>query len=70
MTNPLAEAILAAPMRIIALEPILIGIPLRQPVSGVHGATTLQRSVLVPVTTDTGLGATIDADALKRYRIR
>ena len=41
-------------MLIAALEPMLVGVPLREPVSGVHGVTTIQQSVLVRVTTDTG----------------
>jgi L-alanine-DL-glutamate epimerase-like enolase superfamily enzyme len=41
-------------MLIAALEPMLVGVPLREPVSGVHGVTTSQQSVLVRVTTDTG----------------
>jgi L-Ala-D/L-Glu epimerase len=41
-------------VRITALEPILVGVPLRAPVSGVHGVTTLQQSVLVRVATDAG----------------
>jgi L-alanine-DL-glutamate epimerase-like enolase superfamily enzyme len=41
-------------MLITTLEPVLVGVPLREPVSGVHGVTTIQQSVLVRVTTDTG----------------
>src|SRR5262245_14786969 len=41
-------------MRITAIEPVLVDVPLREPVSGVHGVTAVQRSVLVRVTTDTG----------------
>jgi L-alanine-DL-glutamate epimerase-like enolase superfamily enzyme len=41
-------------MLIAALEPMLVGVPLREPVSGVHGVTTIQQSVLVRVTTDAG----------------
>jgi L-Ala-D/L-Glu epimerase len=41
-------------MLITALEPILVAIPLREPVSGVHGVTTIQQSVLVRVMTDAG----------------
>jgi muconate cycloisomerase len=42
-------------MRIIAIEPILVDVPLRTPVQGVHGTTTVQRSVLVRVTSDAGI---------------
>jgi muconate cycloisomerase len=41
-------------MTIIAVEPILVDVPLREPVSGVHGVTSVQRSLLVRVTTDAG----------------
>jgi L-alanine-DL-glutamate epimerase-like enolase superfamily enzyme len=41
-------------MLITTLEPVLVGVPLREPVSGVHGVTTIQQSVLVRVATDTG----------------
>ena len=45
---------LASAMRIIALEPILVDVPLREPVHGVHGTTSVQRSVLVRIETETG----------------
>src|SRR5215470_5032004 len=41
-------------MKITTLEPILVNVPLRAPVSGVHGVTTIQQSVLVRVATDAG----------------
>src|SRR6266446_3779237 len=41
-------------MRIVSLEPILVDVPLADPVHGVHGVTTVQRSVLVRVTSDDG----------------
>jgi L-alanine-DL-glutamate epimerase-like enolase superfamily enzyme len=41
-------------MKITAVEPILVDVPLREPVSGVHGVTSVQRSLLVRVTTDAG----------------
>jgi L-alanine-DL-glutamate epimerase-like enolase superfamily enzyme len=41
-------------MRIATVEPILVDVPLREPVHGVHGTTAVQRSVLVRVETDTG----------------
>jgi muconate cycloisomerase len=41
-------------MRIMAVDPMLVDVPLRDPVKGVHGTVTVQRSVLVHVTTDTG----------------
>jgi L-Ala-D/L-Glu epimerase len=42
-------------MRILGIEPILVDVPLREPVHGVHGITAVQRSVLVRVTTYGGL---------------
>ena len=39
-------------MRIVGIEPILVDVPLREPVHGVHGVTAVQRSVLVRVTSD------------------
>ena len=41
-------------MRITTVEPMLVDVPLRAPVHGVHGVAALQRSVLVRVTTDAG----------------
>src|SRR5262245_65877634 len=39
-------------MRILSLTPMLVDVPLRSAVQGVHGTTAVQRSVLVRVTTD------------------
>jgi muconate cycloisomerase len=48
---------LGAPMHAITtVEPMLVDVPLRQPVRGVHGITAVQRSVLVRVTADGGEG--------------
>ena len=41
-------------MKINRLEAILVEVPLHQPVTGVHGRTTLQRSVLAHVVADDG----------------
>ena len=41
-------------VRIAAVEPILVDVPLRTPVHGVHGVAAVQRSVLVRVATDAG----------------
>ena len=41
-------------MRITAIEPFLIDVPLRSPVMGVHGRTSVQRSALVRVTSGDG----------------
>jgi L-Ala-D/L-Glu epimerase len=40
--------------RITAVEPILVDVPLRTPVHGVHGIASIQRSVLVRVAADGG----------------
>src|SRR5439155_19370674 len=42
-------------MRIVAIEPVLVDVPLASPVRGVHGTTSVQRSVLARVTTDEGV---------------
>src|SRR5690242_19640650 len=39
-------------MRIVEIEPILVDVPLKAPVRGVHGVTAAQRSVLVRLTAD------------------
>jgi L-alanine-DL-glutamate epimerase-like enolase superfamily enzyme len=41
-------------VKITGVEPILVDVPLREPVRGVHGVTTVQRSLLVRVTSDAG----------------
>src|SRR5262249_1465923 len=43
-------------MRIASVTPMLVDVPLRSAVHGVHGTTAVQRSVLVRVITDGGLG--------------
>jgi len=42
-------------MRIALIEAILVDVPLRTPVIGVHGTTAVQRSALVRVATDAGV---------------
>lgn len=54
-------------MRIAAIEPILVAVPLRSPASGVHGTTAVQRSVLVRVTTDAGHEGWGDVDPTPGY---
>jgi L-alanine-DL-glutamate epimerase-like enolase superfamily enzyme len=39
-------------MRIVAVEPMIVEVPMRAPVKGVHGVTRVQRSVLVRIATD------------------
>jgi len=54
-------------MRVTTVEPILVGVPLRAPVSGVHGVTTLQQSVLVRVTAGAGHEGWGNADPTPGY---
>ncbi|MGH7390890.1 MAG: mandelate racemase/muconate lactonizing enzyme family protein [Candidatus Rokuibacteriota bacterium] len=54
-------------MKIGAVEPILVDVPLREPVHGVHGPTAVQRSVLVRVTTDAGAEGWGDVDPTPGY---
>ncbi|HWN91843.1 MAG TPA: hypothetical protein VNQ15_10540, partial [Verrucomicrobiae bacterium] len=42
-------------MRVVTITPILVEVPLKRAVQGVHGTTAVQRSVLVRVTTDEGV---------------
>jgi muconate cycloisomerase len=42
-------------MRIAGIESLLVDVPLREPVKGVHGTVSVQRSALVRLTVDTGL---------------
>lgn len=54
-------------MKITAIEPMLVNVPLREPVRGVHGVTALQESVLVRVTTDAGLEGWGNVDPTPGY---
>jgi L-Ala-D/L-Glu epimerase len=54
-------------MRIAGIEPILVDVPLREPVHGVHGVTTVQRSVLVRVVGDDGLEGWGNVDPTPGY---
>ena len=54
-------------MRITAIEPILIDVPLRTPVHGVHGIAAVQRSVLVRVATDAGVEGWGNVDPTPGY---
>ena len=42
------------PIHIMSVEPVLVAVPLRTPVDGVHGRTSVQRSVLARVTASDG----------------
>lgn len=53
--------------RIVSIEPILVEVPLREPVHGVHGVTAVQRSVLVRVTSDEGIEGWGNVDPTPGY---
>ena len=54
-------------MRVETVEPIVVEVPLAAPVHGVHGVTAVQRSVLVRLTTDTGLEGWGNVDPTPGY---
>ncbi len=54
-------------MRIVAVEPCIVEVPLRRPVRGVHGVTAVQRSVLVRVVTGAGLEGWGNVDPTPGY---
>jgi muconate cycloisomerase len=54
-------------MRIVGIEPILVDVPLREPVHGVHGVTSVQRSVLVRVASDDGVDGWGNVDPTPGY---
>jgi len=54
-------------MHIVDIEPILLDVPLREPVHGVHGITSVQRSVLVRVTSDEGIEGWGNVDPTPGY---
>ena len=66
LTTLSADAMLAL-VRITAVEPILVDVPLRAPVHGVHGIAAVQRSVLVRVATDGGLEGWGNVDPTPGY---
>ena len=56
-------------MKILSVEPIVVDIPMRQPVSGVHGVAAVQRSVLVRVATDEGVEGWGNVDPTPGYSL-
>lgn len=56
-------------MRIVSVEPIVVDVPMRQPVKGVHGTTAVQRSVLVRVVADSGGEGWGDVDPTPGYTL-
>src|SRR2546425_2392976 len=69
-TRPRASAMLSPQtMRIAAIDPLVVHVPLRAPVQGVHGETTVQQSVLVRVTEADGLEGWGDVDPTPGYSL-
>jgi muconate cycloisomerase len=66
LTAGRAGRILSA-MRIAGIEPILVDVPLREPVHGVHGVTAVQRSVLVRAGSDEGIEGWGNVDPTPGY---
>jgi muconate cycloisomerase len=56
-------------MPIATIEAVLVDIPMKGAVSGVHGTTTVQRSVLVRVATDDGAEGWGDVDPTPGYSL-
>src|SRR5881398_2421587 len=56
-------------MRIVTIEPVLVDVPLATPVRGVHGTTSVQRSVLARVTTDEGVEGWGNVDPTPGYSL-
>jgi len=54
-------------MRIAAIEPVVVAVPLTRPVQGVHGPTAVQRSVLVRVAADDGVEGWGNVDPTPGY---
>jgi muconate cycloisomerase len=56
-------------MKIVAVEPYIVEVPLRQPARGVHGVTAVQRSVLVRVAAGDGVDGWGDVDPTPGYSL-
>src|ERR1700704_6578896 len=56
-------------MRIVGIESMIVEVPLKKPVTGVHGVTTVQKSVLVRVTGDDGVEGWGDVDPTPGYTL-
>lgn len=54
-------------MRITEIESILVDVPLREPVKGVHGVTAVQRSVIVHARSDDGVDGWGNVDPTPGY---
>jgi len=56
-------------MRIVAVEPLIVEVPMHEPVKGVHGITRSQYSVLVRITTDAGIEGWGNVDPSPGYTL-
>ena len=56
-------------MRIVGIESMIVEVPLKEPVTGVHGVTTVQKSVLVRVTSDDGVEGWGNVDPTPGYTL-
>jgi len=56
-------------MRIVGIESMIVEVPLREPVTGVHGVTAVQQSVLVRVWSDDGVEGWGDVDPTPGYTL-
>jgi L-Ala-D/L-Glu epimerase len=65
--TPGRSGLMLSGMRLVGIEPILVDVPLREPVHGVHGVATVQRSVLVRVTSDAGVEGWGNVDPTPGY---
>jgi muconate cycloisomerase len=56
-------------MRIVGIESMIVEIPLREPVTGVHGVTAVQQSVLARALSDEGVEGWGDVDPTPGYTL-
>jgi muconate cycloisomerase len=56
-------------MRVVQIESMIVEVPLREPVTGVHGVTAVQKSVLVRVLGDDGVEGWGDVDPTPGYTL-
>lgn len=56
-------------MRIVQIEPMIVEVPLKEPVTGVHGVTSVQKSLLVRVVGDDGVEGWGDVDPTPGYTL-
>jgi L-alanine-DL-glutamate epimerase-like enolase superfamily enzyme len=56
-------------MRIVQIESMIVEVPLKEPVTGVHGVTAVQRSLFVRVASDDGVEGWGDVDPTPGYTL-